>query len=264
MLRSPINLDAMFRELAAKYAVDVPKHWQLNAANDVAKTGGETLAAGWSLLSTCSSDSVIPLLPWRSERRFVELKRLVDTQTVDTVVMCRFSCLTTGEPMGLKAILYRELDLVEWLTGSPIVSLYASLHADRFANVLVRVESGVVSSVEAGTALPAGAQPDVMDRHELIARRGVASDRVVDTQVPQSSVYAFTEQGVDEYTDTDAELFGLDAADAALVRAAFDVALEPARAEALRHTHERLVSLVELVYESDRTRKRLAVEGGCA
>lgn len=265
MLRPPINLDLMFRQLAAKYAVAVPKHWQLNSPNDTPEAGCETLAAGWSFLDIkAPSAPIIPLLPWRTERRFVELKRLVDTRTVESVVMCRFNCLTTSKPMGLKAILYRELDLVEWLTGSPIVSLYASLGAERFANVLVRVETGVVCSVEAGTTLPAESLPNVVDRHELIGRRGVASDRVVDTQVPQSSVYMFTGQGVDQYTDTDAELFGLDADEVAIVRAALEVAMQPERAETLRHQHERLASLVERVFESDRTRKRLAVEGGCS
>jgi len=194
----------------------------------------------------------------------VELKRLVDTGTVEPVVMCRFSCLTTGTPMDLKAILYREFDLVEWLTDSPIVTLYASMAAERFANVLVRVASGVVCSVETGTTLPAGSRPAVVDRHELIARQGVASDRVVDTQVPQSSVYTFTPQGTELYTDTDAELFGLDNDDVNLVRAAYEVASQPARADALCTQHQRLAQLVALAYQSDRTRQCLAVKGGCS
>lgn len=251
----------MFRQLAAKYAVEVPKQWRLDKAAQVVD-GCETLAPGWSLVDGDSSTYAISLLPWRSERRFVELKRLVDARTVESVVMCRCSCLSTGTPLGLKAILYREFDLVEWLTDSPIVTLYASMNAERFANVLVRVESGVVCSVEAGVTLPAETRPGMIDRHEMIARRGVASDRVVDTQVPQSSVYTFTGQGVEQYTDTDAELFGLEADDVALVRAAYELATQPDRVDALRRQHRRLAMLVQLAYESDRTRQCLAVKGG--
>jgi len=56
--------------------------------------------------------------------------------------------------------------------------------------------------------LPVGTA--MIDRHELIAGRGVACDRVVDTQVPQDSIYALTGDGERRYTDTDAELFGLE------------------------------------------------------
>jgi hypothetical protein len=258
------NLDAMFRQLTAKYAVQPPKHWRLETTADKAVEGRATLVPGWAALDCQATNDLIPLLPWRSERRFVELKRLVDTRTVEPVVMCRFSCLTTGTPMGLKAILYREFDLVEWLTGSPIVTLYASMAAERFANVLVRVASGVVCSVEAGTTLPAGSRPAVVDRHEMIARQGVASDRVVDTQVPQSSIYTFTPQGTDLYTDTDAELFGLENDDVNLVRAAYEVAAQPDRVDVLQAQHQRLATLVTLAYQSDRTRQCLAVKGGCS
>lgn len=204
----------------------------------------------------------IPLLPWRNERRFVELKRLVDSRTVEPVSMCRFACTSSGAPMGLDAILYREFDLAEWLLGSPITTLHASVTAGRAANAVVRLASGVVCSIEASTTLPAGSRPDILDRHELIAQRGVASDRVVDTQVPQSSIYTFTGQGSERFTDTDAELFGLEADDVNLVRAAYELAAEPGRKDALLAQHERLAALVQLAHQSDRERQCLAVKGG--
>jgi hypothetical protein len=264
MLRPPTDLDAAFRHLAAKYAVEVPAHRVLDESAGTPPDAGESLVPGWSLLGRAEAKHFIPLLPWRSERRFVELKRLVDGGTVAPVVMCRFSCFTTGDPMGLKAILYRELDLVEWLTGSPIVAVCASMAAGRSANVLVRVQSGLACSVEAGATLPPAAQPPVVDRHELIAQRGVASDHVVDTQLPQSSIYTFTGKGMDRYTDTDAELFGLDSDRAALVRAAYGFAAQPDRVDALRRQHRRLAQLIELSCESDRTRQRMTVQGGDA
>ena len=81
------------------------------------------------------------------------------------------------------------------------------------------------ASVECGINLPAGAEP--MDRHEIIARRGVASDRTVDTQVPQSSIYEWTGTGLQTFTDVDTELFGLPNEQIWIVRAAFAVLMNP-------------------------------------
>ena len=128
--------------------------------------------------------------------------------------------------------------------------------------MIVRLAGGVVGSVEAGATLPDGAA--IQDRHEMIARRGVASDRMVDTQVGQSSVYAWTADGHRQHTDVDAELFGLDVEQVALVRSAFDVLRRPDRILALKEQHRCLRQLVELAYESDRRGERLTVEGGAS
>ena len=86
------------------------------AANRPADAGDLlTLAPGESLTEPELPELTVPLLPWRHQRRFVELKRLVDEETVTPLLMCRFACLTDGRQMPLQAILYREFDLVEWL-----------------------------------------------------------------------------------------------------------------------------------------------------
>ncbi len=51
---------------------------------------------------------------------------------------------------------YRQFDLAEWLTGSAIESLYASIHEQLAANVILRLADGAICSVEAGVALPPG------------------------------------------------------------------------------------------------------------
>lgn len=247
--------DALLRQLAGKYAVDVPGAWRLAATADAAPAGTVTLVPGWAVWAREPSEALLPLLPWRSERRFAELKRMVDERTVESVSMCRFSCMTDGQTMDLPAVLYREFDLAEWLTGSPIVAVTASIEAGRWANVIVRLASGVVCGVEVGVTLPAGTE--TLDRHELIARRGVACDRVVDSQVAQNSVYTFTASGAKQYTDVDAELFGLATDDVSLVRAAYEILLHPDRADAMRRQHRRLCSLVRLALESDQRRQRL-------
>jgi hypothetical protein len=255
------DLNDALAGLLDKYAVELPGPWQITDGGEPPGDAGDllSLAPGQLLTEPDPPELTVPLLSWRHQRRFVELKRLLDEKTITPLLMCRFACLTDGREMPLQAILYRELDLVEWLSGTPIVGIYASMAEGRAANVIVRLAGGVVGSVEAGTTLPDGA--GIQDRHEMIARRGVASDRVVDTQVAQSSVYAWTDAGTEQHTDVDAELFGLDAEQAALVRSAYEVLRRPELILTRHREHRRLRQLVELAYESDRRRERLAVEG---
>jgi predicted dehydrogenase len=256
------DLTRTVRGLLEKYSRPDPGAWRLvRGLSDHAAKGTATLAPGWSAPQADLPESFWPLLPWRFERRFVELKRIVDQQTIAPVLMCRFSCMTDGRALGLAAALYRELDLAEWLTGATIVAVTASIAEQRWANVIVRLGNDVVCSVEIGTGLPAGTVP--VDRHELIARRGVACDRVVDSQVPQSSVYALTASGTAQYTDTDAELFGLPPGDVSLVRAAYDALVNAGRLDAGRKQHCHLVGLVELAFDSNRNGRRLSAEGVC-
>ena len=126
--------------------------------------------------------------------------------------------------------------------------------------MIVRLVGGVLGSVEAGATLPKGTV--MQDRHEMITRRGVASDRAVDTQVAQSSVYVWTDTGHQQHTDVDAELFCLDLEQVALVRSGYEVLHHPQSMTALRSQHRHLRQLVELAYESDRCGRRLTMEGG--
>jgi len=252
--------------LIEKYAVDVPGRWRLGEAWPLpaAEEGASVLLPGWVLLGATCPASVVPLLPWRVERRFVELKRIVDVRTIDPVLMARLACLSDGVSLPLPALLYREFDLLQWLTGRGIERLYAAA-AGGEANVVARLDDGAIASIEVGTSLPAGSPLE--DRHELIARRGVASDRAVDTQVRQDSIYVRSQGGCATFTDVDAELFGLAPSDVAIVRAAFDALRQPKSHAHLRQRHQRLAALADAALQSDRRRQRVAVKeskGECA
>ncbi|MDD5596990.1 MAG: hypothetical protein PHV82_03530 [Victivallaceae bacterium] len=162
----------------------------------------------------------IPLLPWRLERRFTELRSLIANRTLEDVSTLRFARLTTGIE-NLDELIFQELDLCEWLGASPVSRLFAVFSGRRAVNIIARLENGISTSVECSVMLPKNAAP--LSRHEIIARRGVASDQVVDVQVPQSSIYTYTAEKAECFTDVDAEIFGLSQSDAHLVRAAFKV-----------------------------------------
>lgn len=229
------------RKLGEKYAVSIPSAWEREE---------------------------LPLFPWRKERRFVELRNLIQEKTVEEVVLGRFSCNVQRGYRTLEEVLYRELDLGQWMLGTDLEGLYATLAeneaGERFANVLVRWTNGIVCSMEVGTTLKNGANRPFLDRHEWIGRRGVASDRVVDTQIPQESVYVYTSEETQVFTDTDAELFGLQEEEVAYVRAAWELAQHPTLEEEWQRHRERVNAWVELALRSEREKKYLTFSGGVA
>lgn len=163
---------------------------------------------------------VLPLLPWRGERRFTEFRNLVREgylRGLSTVRVCHVAPAGTD----LWELLYRETDICEWVSGETVCEIFA-VRGERALNAIAVTGNGVVFTLELAATLAAGV-PDV-DKHEVIAERGVICDRAVDTQVPQSSVYVLGASGTrEEYTDVDAELYGMSAGDVAAVRQMFAV-----------------------------------------
>ena len=185
--------------------------------------------------------SSVSLLPWRVERRFTELRKIIDSGTLEDISTFRFASFKADK--DLRMLLASELDLLAFLSGSSVTTLFATGDGVRVCNVIVRLANGMSACLECGTLLPSGSAP--MDRHEVIARRGVASDRVVDTQVPQSSIYLFREEGVSTFTDVDNELFGLPDESIWLVRAAAALLANPALREVWGEQSERSLLLAD-------------------
>lgn len=193
-------------------------------------------------LKTASGKN-INLLPWRSQRRFIELKNLIGNRTLEDVSTLRCCRVTAGG--NLNDLLLREFDLCEWLSGSRVSSIFAVFSADCAANVIVKLRNGISCSIECSVMLPQGTT--MIDRHEIIASRGVASDQVVDTQITQSSIYSYT-QNKQNFTDVDAELFGLTPEQACVVRSACEYLKYP---ENFDDKYDYLTTVVAAAGESD-------------
>jgi len=224
------EMNAALAQLCEKYAVA--------AAGTLVSSAAGTIGAAAEL--KMNDGTTVKLLPWRKERRFVELKNLVDNKTLEDVSTLRFAWMASGK--DLKNLLYRELDLCAYLGESEIKSIFAVL-SGKTANLVVKLQDDKNCSVECSAALPAGT--DEMDRHEIIASRGVACDRVVDTQVPQSSIYHFSANGEKHYTDIDTELFGFETEEILLIRAAFAVLSDPSLAAVWNKADAKLKQQVE-------------------
>ena len=189
-----------------------------------------------------------------------ELKNLLNDGTLKDPCVLR-TTLITHKDECLRCMIKREFDIAEFLFDSKIVAVYAVMADDKLANMVTKLDCGVVVNYELAATLAEGAQ--IMDKHEIIASVGVALDKVVDTQINQNSIYVYgeTDKVPAGYTDVDFELFGLTIDQIAKVRCAFAALKSPELLDEMARQDERLNRLVALAYESAETGKKLIVEG---
>lgn len=160
-----------------------------------------------------------PVLPWESERRMIELRGLVTSGRVGNMCTYRIGH-TAKKGTDLFELLAREVGVLEFTVNSKAKEIFA-IQGKNTMNCIVETENGCVCTIELGATLEEG-QADV-DKHEIITDSGVACDRVVDTQTPQSSIYLFG-KNEQSFTDTDAELYGYLEGQINAIRNAFAIA----------------------------------------
>ena len=197
----------------------------------------------------------IPLLPHRYERRFTELRKMLHDGTVTGISAVRCGNVAPWD-VPLTRLIGRELDLCRFLTGHEIVGLTAFIRDGRAATLIAEMDDGAVCPIEVANTLPEGANP--IDKHEVISARGLVCDRVVDTQIPQQSVYLYGETN-EAYTDVDFELYGLTAAEAAAVRCAFALAKDEGLREEMAENKAVLDRLTACAVQSAKDGRRVNV-----
>ena len=161
----------------------------------------------------------IPVLPWESERRFIELRNLVLTGRLGNMCTYRIGH-TAKKGTDLFELLAREVGILEFTVNSTAKEIFAIAGANTM-NCIVETENGCVCTIELGATLDEG-EKDI-DKHEIITDNGVACDRVVDTQMPQDSIYVFG-KNKQAFMDTDAELYGYKELQINTIRNAFALA----------------------------------------
>lgn len=186
----------------------------------------------------------LPVLSHRSERRFIELKNIVNGGTLEGVSVMRVSRITE-KTCDVYDSLYRELDICQFVLNRSIRSIMVMQNGN-VMNAIATTEDGVVCTIEISATLKAG-EP-TKDKHEVIAQRGTACDTVVDAQLKQDSIYVFGAENR-KYTDVDFELYGLSDNEVAVVRAAFAVA-QNKNVEEITAINKNLCKLVEMARRS--------------
>ena len=132
------------------------------------------------------------LLPWRQERRIVELANLSQNKAasggIQGVSVMRTAHITTKEN-DLMDIVIKELDICEYVIGKKAKEIFAVGDTENVMNIIMKLENDVICTLELSATLAKGNKD--IDKHEIIAQKGVACDRLVDSQMPNSSIYAF-------------------------------------------------------------------------
>ena len=195
----------------------------------------------------------VPLFPHRFERRLAELKKLVQGGTVEGVSVMR-TARTVQKGADLYAEFCREADICEFILGRRLARAGA-VQSGPALNVLAVTDDGVVCTIEIAATLPEGEKPK--DKHEIITRRGIACDVVVDAQLRQESIYVFGEKN-EAFTDVDFECYGLTADEVATVRAAFALARDGGENEAIE-AGKRLEEIAGKVKRSAESGEREAI-----
>lgn len=161
----------------------------------------------------------IPLLSYKGERRFLELKNMVANGTLTGISVMRVARIVE-KGSDIYAVLGRELDICQYVLNRKIQSVMV-MENDIVLNAIATTDDGVVCTLEISATLAKGEKPK--DKHEIIAEHGIGCDVVVDAQLVQDSIYVFGAENK-KYTDVDFELYGLTIDEIAVVRTAFNLA----------------------------------------
>ena len=191
-----------------------------------------------------------PLLPGRMERKIVELKKMTENGTLEGVSTLRFASFA-AKNTDMEAMLAKEMDLAAYLGGSDVVRVMA-VASGAAINVLAKLANDVNVSVEIGAGLPKGELG--YDRHEIIAKRGVACDQTVDTHTPHASIRCWDAHGAAEYTDVDTELFGMTYEEVWNVRAAFALLQGRASAKIWKAAWAKATRAAALAFAADKSK----------
>lgn len=192
----------------------------------------------------------VPILSHRSERRFVELKNIVNNGTLVGISVMRTARIIENGSDIYEA-LYRELDLCQYILQRNIKSIMVMENTNTL-NAIAKTDDDIVCTIEIAATLKEGETP--IDKHEIIAQHGIACDVVVDAQLKQDSIYVFGENNK-KYTDVDFELYGLSVDNIAIVRAAFAIA-QNKNCDEMIDIDKNLCNLVEMAKKSAKNGER--------
>jgi len=215
------------------------------AANAVLSEDGKTVTV---------DGTQTPVLPWESERRFIELRNLVVLGRVGNMCTYRIGH-AARKGTDLFELLAREIGILEFTVDSSVTEIFA-IAGNNTMNCIAETKNGCVCTIELGATLKDNASD--IDKHEIITDNGVACDRVVDTQVPQSSVYVFGKND-NVYCDTDAELYGYSEIEINTIRNAFALAKDEALRTAAKEKYAHIETVVESAKRSVATLENVKV-----
>lgn len=201
----------------------------------------------------------VPLLHWRNNRKYVEIRNVLAQSLVEKPLALRIHHVVAKDELTntLADILAYEADLIAFVTGQKVDKIFADYSGERYVNCIASA-GGIKASLEIGF-LPQGSEPVLL--HEVIAKTGIVSDVVVDTQVTQYPVSVFKGDKTETYNDIDFELYGLAVPLGHCVRFILAVLADTSRIPALCDDFAHLRQAIRAAENSGAQRAYAKVEG---
>lgn len=254
-----INFNSAIKYLAKKYQLAKIETISSDSADTITiscNKGVFNFFSDFSQKRTQSEGTEIPLLPWRSQRRYFEMRKNLQESIVQDPVGMRIKHIA---PKGTKLanIFVQEVDIAQWILGERIEKVFASISGD-YCNAIFSTEQGIKISAELGIAQTK--TPILL--HEVIAKTGVITDTAVDTQIEHYPIYLYNSQGTTIYNDVDFELYGLSYDEIAQVRFIASVLEKPDLISESQQSYQHAKEIFNTALLSAEKLENLAVEKG--
>ncbi len=200
----------------------------------------------------------IPLLAWRYEPRMNSLRNYGQKAVKENC--CLNASSFVGKDVDISDVIYKELDIAEYLLGEPIVKVTAFMNGAA-CNLIAKTESGMQANLELGATMAPGTIPQF--QHRLITKHGMANDKGVNDLVEQSGVYVFSDSDTRPvvYDDGEYYLYGLSVEESVTCTYVLAIIKGTVLADSIIEQDKHLRTLVDAVYESARLGKSVFVGG---
>ncbi len=163
----------------------------------------------------------------------------------------------TGRHISLEQLIYRELDIAEFVLHSRVKKITAFVNQNA-ANIIAVMENGTAANLDLGNTMAEGAHQQC--QHRLITDHGMANDRGVTDMIVQHQVYVFGQEGTEAYDDDEYYLYGLDEDEVAKVLTVHAILTGKLECSDFAERDMRLRKMVEAVYESDRRGQTVSLD----
>lgn len=149
-----------------------------------------------------------PLFWWRKDTQIDSLYQLAPERKPCSMKLSR----VCSKKIGLEKLLYKELDISEYVLRSEIKSVM-SFRNGQSMNMLATMHNACISSFELAATLNENTVEQ--GRHFLWGEDGMISDKVVSQKITSEAVYLFTEEEEkpEVYNDIFIYMYGLEKAD---------------------------------------------------
>lgn len=163
----------------------------------------------------------------------------------------------TGCDVSLEQLIYRELDIAEFILHSKVKKITAFVNRNA-ASIIAVMENDTCANLDLGNTMADGAHYQC--QHRLVTNHGMANDLSATDMTIQHQMYVFGQEGTTVYDDDEFYLYGLDEDEVAKVLTIHAVLTGKVEWHDWADRDARYRRLIAAVYESDKLGKTVHVD----